>query len=793
MAGQFLNYTNLTYNEIVKQVRDRLREDPEKRFDNFLESSVAQTMIEIFAASTDLTNYYLERRAEEQFLDTARLKSSVIQLSKILGYVIQRAVPAESSAKIVLKGPLPSGINTGDFVEFPQYNTTFTYNGNPFILKKTYRYTFTADDIAQGTSNTFEKEISVSVPNGSNLVLNAAGLVPTSATQPIQILQGEIKQKTFTGSSNTQVGETFQKYDIDDTTFSNIFGTEDLGYSSTTETFVLTADLTKVAITTTATDITTALADEDSLYEIDRRSILTSQTVLDQTSVSAAVPKVCSIRTKANQGVEILFGDNIIADKGVNSSNQNLYVQYFSTKGLEANVTGVIDKKLTTSNSFTTNLGVPVTDNLEWRFNSNVIGGADLESVDAIKLNAPGLFYSLDRLVTSKDYVTFLKSLTSPVNIKNALAWGEQEEVDENPNLGAIQALFNVVFYSCIGSLYNINSGLTPTHSYKDLLSSDASAEDKISTVLEGTEYDVGGTTFAEQNYFNIYIKNDPVSYLDNIQTTTATGVTNVNNKIKKRSQLTLRNAYITPIIQQFNLTGNVYVKNLVSINDIQRRINNALYEYLNENADFATPIYLSNMTEIIESFPEVIYADPSFTPVSGVGVPITTLSTDQNINNANWTASEQTAIAAQFTTSFVNFAETRAPGVDGNLYKSVVENANSSVFDVAIWNEFNLPSPPYDQPAGIDWVSEVDAKLRVAGLTERNFYEKFMKHFYDNISVTSYKTSNDFKELFARSKQQLKAILRSGMKDEKGNIVNYSFKHEIAQVISNLTYTYRG
>ena len=89
MAKQFLNYTDLTFNEIVSQVNDRLREDPEKRFDSFLESSVAQTMIEIFAASTDMTNYYIERRAEEQFLDTARLKSSVIQLSKILGYVVQ--------------------------------------------------------------------------------------------------------------------------------------------------------------------------------------------------------------------------------------------------------------------------------------------------------------------------------------------------------------------------------------------------------------------------------------------------------------------------------------------------------------------------------------------------------------------------------------------------------------------------------------------------------------------------------------------------------------------------------
>jgi hypothetical protein len=795
MKKNFLNYTDYSFNEIVSQVNDRLREDPEKRFDSFLDSSVAQTMIDIFAATTDMTNYYVERRAEEQFLDTARLKSSIIQLSKILGYVIQRPVPAQSSIKIIIKGILPEYLGIGDTVTFPKYTTVFSYGGKPYILKNDYVYTFSSSDITLGKQKSFKKEISVSVPNGTALTLNSAGLVPTSITTPIEIIQGEIKTKTFEGDSNNQVGNIFQKYDIDDTTFSNLFGLEDLKYDIVTGTTTKNEDLTRVVVTDASTTIADALI-LDSLYEIDRRSILTSETVLAQTSTLATVPNVCSIRTKTNQGVEILFGDNKIAAKGVETTNQNLHIQYLSTQGSAANESGVTDKKLTTSNSFLSNTGYSLTNNIDFKFNSGIIGGADLESIDSIKLNAPGLFYSLDRLITSKDYIIYLKSLTSPVDIKNALAWGEQEELRIDPTRKAIKDLFNVVFYTCIGSLYNIRTGKNITHSYKDLLSNEANDSDKISTIIEGTQFGTSGTSFNDQNYYDVFIKNDMVNALNNIETTTASGVTLVNEKIKKRSQLTLRNVYISPIIQQFNMSGDVYVKNLVSINEVQRKVNNSIYEFLNEQSDYAQPLYLSNIIEIIESYPEVINTTPTFVAVpSNIGTPVTDL-----LNDINTSAYDTTAITNAMVNGYKNFT-----GIPSGLLPA----GNNSLNYVESWSrDLNGKTPGVDifkwetittslavlsrREAGVADTTELNVHLRASGLTERNFYEKFMKHVYINVTDKNWANSDDFKEFFARLNQQMKSVLRSSMKDEGGNIVNYSFRHEIAQVISNLNFKYR-
>jgi hypothetical protein len=794
MPKQFLNYTDLTFNEIISQVNDRLREDPEKRFDSFLESTVAQTMIDIFAASTDMTNYYIERRAEEQFLDTARLKSSVIQLSKILGYVVQRPVPGQSSVKIILKGPLPTSVLEGHTVKFKAFETAFAVGDKKFVLKKDYQYKFTAADIAGGTANSFRKEISVSVPSGTELYLNEAGLVPTSATSPIEIMQGEVKTKTIFGSSNTQVGNIFQKYLIDDVTFSNVFGSEDLNYDDTTNSVSNLADgLTKIAITPASTPITAAFIDESSLYEIDRRTILTSETVIDQNSVLNNLPNVCSIRTTDSQGVEILFGDNKIASKGVAGSNQNLYIQYFSTKGLEGNETGIISKKLTTSNSFETSNGDSITQNIEWQFNSSIIAGADMESNDSIKLNAPGLFYSLDRLITSKDYITFLKSLTSPVNIKNALAWGEQEELEKDPTRTAIPALLNVIFYSCVGPLYNIGESKT-THTHKDLLSNTASDDDKISTFIEGVQYDLGGNTFVEQNYFDIFIKNNMVDYLQNIETSTAPGVNIVNNKIRKRSQITVRNAYVSPLLQQFNLTGDVFIKNLVSVNEIERKVNNAIYEFLDEKSDFAQPLYLSNIIELIESFPEVINTTPTFTPVAGTGTPlVSALELDQDIKN--YDAPVKQIIVPQFADSFENFLSTYGYDSTENFNRTLMKSGPNALYDIKVWDDQNyLNNPPYGTNSTGVPNTELKGHIRVANISERNFYEKFVKHFYKAIQGTAAETfgnSNDFKSLFSRANQEMKYMIRSSMKDQSGNIVNYSFQHEIAQVISNLNFKY--
>ena len=54
----------------------------------------------------------------------------------------------------------------------------------------------------------------------------------------------------------------------------------------------------------------------------------------------------------------------------------------------------------------------------------------------------------------------------------------------------------------------------------------------------------------------------------------------------------------------------------MVDKNRVYTKVTNAIYDYLSKNADFNTPIYLSNLIDIIEDFSEVNHADIRFEPI---------------------------------------------------------------------------------------------------------------------------------------------------------------------------------
>src|SRR5690554_5087747 len=150
-ASNFLKYTNLDYADIVQQISSRISSD--SRFQNIKESAITQTLIEIFAGCVDLVTYYLQRRSEEVFVDTAKLRSSVILLARQLGYVVTRPIPAQANLKVILQGDFTDLINgenpdieSGYKIQIP-YHQNFTYDGNNYILKNTFTYTLTDTDI----------------------------------------------------------------------------------------------------------------------------------------------------------------------------------------------------------------------------------------------------------------------------------------------------------------------------------------------------------------------------------------------------------------------------------------------------------------------------------------------------------------------------------------------------------------------------------------------------------------------------------------------------------------------
>lgn len=474
MANNPLSYTGYTFDSIKSQVNSILAAD--STFDNFRESAIAQTIIEIFAACVDLVNYNLERKFNECFFDTAKLKSSIILLAKSLGYVITRPVPAEAKMKIKLTGDMTGyGITSGDKLEIPIWSS-FTYDSTSFLLKDTFTYTFTSADVNSISADGADYSKTITVDDDSN---------------DVYIVQGEQKTVIIEGINNSQLGETFQIYKIEDSTFSNKYGSEDYDTA-----------ITSVKIGSTSAAATT--------YSIDRRSLINWESI--QNSQLGNTNNVCVIRTTPDENIELLFGDATYASLGASTSGSgastsydNIYIDYLSTEGKAANRTGLINETLNSDITVSVD-GTDITNSVEFLFASNLTGGADMESIENIKLNAPNIYYSLDRLITKTDYKTYLKSLTTPVNIKQALAWGEQEEFVTN-DYQPIKKLFNIVFFSCLGSLYNLD---TSPYSVR-------STANKLLDSMLDIDYDENG--IQDQSYFNVYTKQDSVQQIKSYST----------------------------------------------------------------------------------------------------------------------------------------------------------------------------------------------------------------------------------------------------------------------------------
>jgi hypothetical protein len=475
----FLRFTGLTYEEIMTQIVDRLAGDP--RFDNVKESSIAMLTFEIFAAVADLVNYGIERRAEESSLDTAKLQSTAIGLARNLAYDVRRPLPAEASIRVRLKGDI-SGVSAGAVIEIPLF-ASFSFDGKPFILRRTFRYTLTSSDIGQGSS--FTKDITTSE------------VAASSDDTSISIIQGERKTLRINGTTNIdQVNQPFQKYHIDDASFSNIYGSQDYTEQA----------ITKVGIGTTLEEALYSGDDDDLTYGpygIDRRSLLNAESINAFDFMTGKTKRICLLRTSKDGNVDLVFGDDKYTAKGLRSVAHSVFVEYLSTLGLTGNKTGIVGEKVTINDSVVVG-SADLTSNLEFYLTTNLVNGDSIEENDSISNNAPALFYSLDRLVNAPDYINYLKSLSVPINVRAALAWGEQDEA-RLQGLDAISKLFNVIIFTCIGALYNISDDTTSTYSPK-------TSATGLDTAVLDADFDEDKVT--SQSYLNVIAKQNVVQQL---------------------------------------------------------------------------------------------------------------------------------------------------------------------------------------------------------------------------------------------------------------------------------------
>ena len=262
------------------------------------------------------------------------------------------------------------------------------------------------------------------------------GYTPSSPRAPIANI--DIQVNNATGASITMDkgtsfttsvdGISYQFVTNEDVTISPSDGVYNFSnvniYEGTLVTYRYTVDSTDVD---QKFIIPSANADTSTLKVTVQNSsvdtLITTYTLASGLKSLTSTSKAYFLQETESGKFEVYFGDGVI---GQNLSDGNIVIlEYVVTNKSEAN--GASTFALSGSIDSFTNVSITT--------NSSAQGGAEAESKESIRFNAPLQYTAQDRAVTTTDYETIVKSIYP--NALSVSAWGGED--DETPVYGVVK------------------------------------------------------------------------------------------------------------------------------------------------------------------------------------------------------------------------------------------------------------------------------------------------------------------------------------------------------------------
>lgn len=110
MALKRIDYTGIDFESIVASVTARMKAKYGSQWNDEFEDGLATMLIEAFAEVCDMNLFYLDQRANECFLVTAKERQSVIAHCKSIGYSVKGAKPAQVDLLFSPTAPLEADV-----------------------------------------------------------------------------------------------------------------------------------------------------------------------------------------------------------------------------------------------------------------------------------------------------------------------------------------------------------------------------------------------------------------------------------------------------------------------------------------------------------------------------------------------------------------------------------------------------------------------------------------------------------------------------------------------------------
>ncbi len=344
-----LQISDLDFDTIKTNLKNFLKQQSEFTDYDF-EGSGLNILLDVLAYNTHYNAYYLNMVANEAFMDTAALRSSVVSHAKMLGYVPFSRRPSVANVNITVT------VSSGEPVQYLTLPEGYGLQSN-LIDNVSYLFNVLEPITVSRTGNQFIFE-------------------------NIPIYEGEIITTSFTYNKSSNPKSLF------------ILPDENLYTGSLKVTVQPTVGNSSIETYTLATDVLD-INGESNVYFLEEGK---------------------------DQRWQIYFGDDVIG-KAINDG-AIVRVKYIVTNGLSA------DK----ANQFIPLTGIGGFGSVAVTINSVASGSSERESIESIRYSAPLQFATQNRLVTYKDYESYIKK--NYPSIDSVSVWGSEDDLP--PSYGKV-------------------------------------------------------------------------------------------------------------------------------------------------------------------------------------------------------------------------------------------------------------------------------------------------------------------------------------------------------------------
>ena len=666
-----MDNTSITFEDLYSNYLSMISSD--KRFKNIGSATLIGMYLEMLAATSDMASFNIQRMIEEGFFRTARLDSSFIKLCKNWGYAPRRAVPAQGELIVELRGPFPKELKNlpaGETFTIGLANDQckLSFLDMPFRLTDSLKYTFSESDIKNCTNSTWSKRFkSVKIDSLTNEFepLELTRDPVNNATRfPIKCYQGEIKTVVFNGEEYiTELNNTYEKgyqekqtdinlgqrFDINDLTFSNWYGIRDPFAVKYRRKNLDSSYSPNNGLTRVYTRFKNS--SDMKIFDIEDRSILLNKKILenfDAIPTGDSRPCICCIETNPDKTVSVNFGpysylsqlaiEGRYNDKLDITEYPDLYIDYLSTNGAFANKNGIKESKLTNSTKLYlhTSIGVfDITNNINFLFAGDLIGGENFESKEDMYDNAEAYWTSQLKLVSKRDFINYFNSLTSPIDVLCALVYGLREldtsfEVNQFKKrkdqvyVNTKDINLNYLFYTLASHMY-INVGKN-VYMPRNIFVKDSQAEwinDGFVPEIDNMENPA--TMYCDEYNAHIadYIKSliSPEAFYNYYALLTTPGTAedsqflkNIREVTENINRLTPTNTVVMslpPFLHYYDLVGTIEVDaGTTDLEDYKEKLQTKIYKYLDTLTLETREIYKSNLIKLCMDEDHVVNAD---------------------------------------------------------------------------------------------------------------------------------------------------------------------------------------